>query len=453
MDAWDYGRKNPLKKTCDCKKQHAEPPVHFFIYLMVIFLHVIKKLEPVESCFLLFEKNKLEEAFMRVLALLSALIFIAGMSFASPAAAGSDVIKIGFNIPLTGDIPKVGEGSKFAAEMLRGEINAQGGLSVGGKKYKLEFIYEDNESKAESATSASMKLITQDNVLGIIGPQSSKQAIPAGEIANSFQTPMISPWSTNPDTTRNRPYVFRACFLDPFQGPVAANFVTKEFKAKKAAVLYDIASDYPKGLAEFFKTAFEKIHGPGSVVAFETFTTKDRDFSAQLTNIIRSGADVLFTPQYYDEVPLIVKQAHELGWKKPIMGSDSWGSAELMKLCGNDCKGLFFSTHYAAAGAKGETKKFIDKYRAQYGYVPDDVGALTWDAIRIMLTAIQNTGGLSGNIQKDRDAIKDQLARIKNFEGITGKMTFTPEGDPAKCAVVVKIDDQGNFTFYESVCP
>lgn len=265
---------------------------------------------------------------------------------------------------------------------------------------------------------------------------------------------MISPWSTNPKTTKDRPYVFRSCFLDPFQGPVAANFATEEFKAKKAAVLYDIASDYPKGLAEFFKEAFEKVHGPGSVVAFETFTTKDRDFSAQLTKIVKSGADVLFVPQYYDEVPLIVKQAHELGWKKPIMGSDSWGSAELMNLCGDDCKGLFFSTHYAAAGAQGATKEFIDKYKTKYGYVPDDVGALTWDATRLMIQAVQNTGvPLSGDMKKNRDAIKDQLAKIKDFDGITGKMTFNPEGDPSKCAVVVKISNTGEFEFYKSVCP
>lgn len=232
----------------------------------------------------------------------------------SPSSWGaSDTLKIGFNIPLTGDLPKVGESSKFAAEMLKDEINGAGGLKIGDKTYKLEFIYEDNESKAESATSSALKLITQDEVLAIIGPQASKQAIPAGEVCNANKTPMISPWSTNPQTTLDRPYVFRACFLDPFQGPVAAKFVTEEFGAKKAAVLYDIASDYPKGLAEYFKEAFEKIHGPGSVVAFETFTTKDKDFSAQLTKIVNSGADVLFTPQYYDEVPLIVKQAQQLG--------------------------------------------------------------------------------------------------------------------------------------------
>lgn len=391
---------------------------------------------------------------MRKGILLVLCCLVAGLFLVSCGSEPPKTIKIGFNIPMTGDIPKVGEGSKYSAEMLKEQVNAAGGVKIGEKPYPLEFIYVDNEAKAESATAAALKLINQDKVLGIIGPQSSKQAIPAGEICNNNGTPMISPWSTNPKTTKDRPYVFRACFLDPFQGPVAANFATEEFKAQKAAVLYDIASDYPKGLAEFFKEAFEKVHGPGSVVAFETFTTKDRDFSAQLTKIVKSGADVLFVPQYYDEVPLIVKQAHELGWKKPIMGSDSWGSAELMNLCGNDCKGLFFSTHYAAAGAQGATKEFIDKYKGKYGYVPDDVGALTWDATRLMIQAVQNTGvPLTGDIKKNRDAIKAQLAKIKDFDGITGKMTFNPEGDPSKCAVIVKISDSGEFEFYKSVCP
>ncbi|MGA3085634.1 MAG: ABC transporter substrate-binding protein [Thermodesulfobacteriota bacterium] len=381
------------------------------------------------------------------------LVVLTGLYYSGLVlAAGS--IKIGFNIPLTGDIPKVGEGSKYAGEMLKERINKAGGLKVGNRTYSLEFIYQDNEAKAESATAAALKLIAQDKVLAIIGPQSSKQAIPAGEICDANKTVMISPWSTNPKTTLNRPWVFRACFLDPFQGPVLANFATKELKAKKAAVLYDIASDYPKGLAEFFKEAFEKMHGKGSVAAFETFTTKDRDFSAQLTKIIASKADILFTPQYYDEVPLIVKQAHELGWKKPILGSDSWGSAELMKLCGKDCIGSFFSTHYAAAGAKEATKEFIDSYKAKYKYEPDDVAALTWDAARMLLQAIQNTKGLSGNLGKDRLAIRDQMAKINAFEGITGKMTFTGKsGDPIKCAVIVKISPEGTFTFYKSVCP
>jgi len=393
---------------------------------------------------------------MRTTVLTASLALAAGFALLAPIGAGAremKEIKVGFNIPLTGDIPKVGEGTKYAAEIYQAEINGAGGIQVGGKSYTLKFIYEDNESKAESATAAALKLIAQNGVLALIGPQSSKQAIPAGEVANANKTPMITPWSTNPKATEGRPFVFRSCFLDPFQGPVAANFVTGEFKARKAAVLYDISSDYPKGLAEYFRQSFEKIHGPGSVVAFETFTTKDADFSAQLTNIVKSGADVLFTPQYYSEVALIVKQARELGWNKPIMGSDSWGSAELMTLCGDACKGAYFSTHYAAAGATGATRAFIDKYKAKYGYVPDDVAALTWDAIGILVQAIRNTGGLSGKLNKDREAIRVGLGQVKDFEGITGKMTFGATGDPSKCAVVVKINERGEFAFHQQVCP
>ncbi|QJT09265.1 ABC transporter substrate-binding protein [Oceanidesulfovibrio marinus] len=369
------------------------------------------------------------------------------------SVAHAESIKIGFNIPLTGDIPDVGESSKNAAEMLLKQINDAGGIDVGGTKYTLEFVYEDNESKAESALSAARKLVTQDDVLGIIGPQSSKQAVPAGEAANDLETPMISPWSTNPDTTKDRPFVFRGCFLDPFQGPVVVNFASDEFGATKAAVLYDIASDYPKGLAEVFKEAWEKKHGAGSVVAFETFTTKDVDFSAQLTNIVNSDAEILFVPQYYNEVPLIVKQAQSLGWDKPIIGGDAWAGGDLMSLCGDDCKGYFFSTHYAAAGAQGATKEFIEDYKAIYDKTPDDVAALTWDSTNLMLEAIQATGGLTGDIDEDRIKVKDALGTIKDFKGITGNMTFTPEGDPIKCAVVVKINDAGEFSFYKQVCP
>ena len=382
-----------------------------------------------------------------VLAALAALFLLASTALAA------DTIKIGFNIPLTGDIPDVGQSSKNAAEMLLADVNAKGGVTVGGKQYQLQFVYEDNESKAESAVKAATKLITEDEVLGIIGPQSSKQAVPAGEIANNYATPMISPWSTNPNTTMDRPYVFRGCFLDPFQGPVVAKFATEEFGATKAAVLYDIASDYPKGLAEFFKKAFEEIHGPGSVVAFETFTTKDVEFGAQMTNIVMSGADVLFVPQYYNEIPLIVNAAREMGWNKPILGSDSWGSGDLMGLCGDACKGYYFSTHYAAAGAQGATKEFIDAYKAKYGKTPDDVAALTWDSTNLMIKAIQDAGSLSGFLKADRAAVMGALGKVKEFPGITGGMTFTPEGDPIKCAVVVKIDDAGQFSFHKSVCP
>jgi branched-chain amino acid transport system substrate-binding protein len=381
------------------------------------------------------------------------LVAVIAVGLTSCSKKREQIVKVGINAPITGDIPKVGEGSKYAAQMWLADIEKAGGLDVGGTKYKVELVIEDNESKAESAVKANTKMITEDGVLAIVGPQASSQAVPAGDVANNYQTPMISPWSTNPNTTKDRPYVFRGCFLDPFQGPVVANFIKEKFNYTKAGVLFDVASDYPKGLAEFFKKAWEGINGPGSVVAYESFTTKDTDFSSQLTKIINSGAEFFFTPQYYNEVALIVKQAHELGWDKPIIGSDSWGSAETVELCGKDCYGLFFSTHYAAAGATGATKAFIDRYKAEFGYVPDDVAALTWDSLRLIQQAIQNAGTLTGDIKKDRQAVRDALAKIKDFKGITGDMTFTEEGDPVKCAVIVRISDKGEFEFHKSVCP
>jgi branched-chain amino acid transport system substrate-binding protein len=380
-----------------------------------------------------------------------ALVILSAIVLVSCGPAAPTTIKIGVNAPLTGDIPKEGEQTKFASEMWLEDIGSE--ITVGGTTYTVEIVLEDNESKAESAAAVNTKLVTQDEVLVIVGPQASKQAVPAGGVANDNETPMISPWSTNPNTTLDRPWVFRAPFLDPFQGPVVANFVSDEFGFTKAAVLYDVASDYPKGLADNFKEGWEAIHGAGSVVAFESFTTGDTDFSAQITNIMDTGAEFFFTPQYYNEVPLIVQQAHELGFMAPIVGSDSWGSPDTVELCGSDCYGLFFSTHYAAEGATGATKEFIDEYNAKYGYVPADVAALTWDAFLIVEQAIMDCGEITGDLAADRKCVRDAMAKIKDFHGITGDMTFTEEGDPIKCAVIVEITDEGKFAFYQSACP
>jgi branched-chain amino acid transport system substrate-binding protein len=382
---------------------------------------------------------------------LLAFALLAAFLLAACGGGAQPTIKIGINAPLTGDIPKVGEGTKFSAEMWLEDIGGE--LTVGGETYPVELVVEDNESKGESSAAVNTKLITQDEVLVIVGPQASKQAVPAGAVANDNETPMISPWSTNPATTKDRPWVFRTPFLDPFQGPVVANFITDEFGYTQAAVLYDIASDYPKGLAEFFKSAWEDIHGAGSVVAFESFTTGDTDFSAQLTKIMDAGAEFIFSPQYYNEVALIVQQAHELGFEGPIVGSDSWGSAETVNLCGEDCYGLFFSTHYAAEGATGATKEFIDAYNENYGYVPDDVGALTWDSLNIVKQAIEDCGTITGDLDADRKCVRDAMASIEEFPGITGNMTFTEDGDPIKCAVIVRISEEGKFTFYKQICP
>lgn len=365
---------------------------------------------------------------------------------------GGNTIKIGLNLELTGNIPKVGEHSRVAAEMFVEEFNAAGGLDLNGTAYTLELVVEDNNGTAEGATAAANKLVTQDEVVVLVGPNASVAAVPAGEVANNLETPMISPWSTNPNTTLNRPWVFRAPFLDPFQGPVVANFATEEFGVERACVLFDVASDYPTGLAENFRTAWEELHGEGSVVAYESFTTGDQDFSAQLTNIRATDCQVLFTPQYYSEVPLIVEQAQDLGITIPILGSDSWGDPQLLELCGSDCDGYFFSTHYVASGATGATKEFIDKFNERHNEIPSDVGALTWDSMLLTVQALQNCGTISGDLTADRTCVRDGMAAIENFAGITGEMSFNEEGDPVKCAVIVQIE-AGEVLFYKSVCP
>jgi branched-chain amino acid transport system substrate-binding protein len=379
------------------------------------------------------------------------LLIIASFFLPACGPSGGDTIKVGGIAELTGDIPAVGASFKNAAEMAVAKINDAGGLEVGGTKYKIELIIEDNAGKADQSASAAQKLITQDNVVAIIGPNASRYAIPASEIAESNKVVLITPWSTNPKTTldanTNAPkkYVFRACFIDPFQGRVVAKFALDQLKATKAAVLYDVASEYNKGIAEFFKQTYEE--NGGTVVAFETYTTGDKDFSAQLSKIKEAAPEVIFLPNYYSEVPLQIQQAHSLGITAPFLGSDSWGSAELLTLCGADCEGYYFSTHYAADNATPVAKEMIDAYKAKYGKTPDDVAALTYDAFGLLWEALQSAGKV------DRQAVRDALAKIPNYEGVTGTMQFKEgSGDPIKSAVILQIKN-GAFVFFANANP
>ncbi|HLU31040.1 MAG TPA: ABC transporter substrate-binding protein [Acidimicrobiia bacterium] len=380
------------------------------------------------------------------------VVFVSVVMAGGCSGGGSDAIQIGLNLELTGDVPKVGEHSRVAAEMFVEEVNSAGGLDVGGEMRQLELTIEDNGGTAEGAAAAAAKLITQDEVLLLVGPNASVAAVPAGEIANNEATLMISPWSTNPATTLNRPWVFRAPFLDTFQGPVLANFATNEFGAEAACVLYDVASDAPVGQAENFISRWRELHGPDSVMAIETFTTGDRDFSAQLTNVGASGFEVFLVPQYYNEVPLIVEQAHAQGLAMPILGTDAWGDPQLLELCGSDCDGYYFSNHYVASGATGATAEFIEDFKERHGEEPSDVGALTWDSMRLAAQAVQNCGTLTGTLVDDRTCVRDGMAEITDFDGVTGQMSFDEQGDPIKCAVIVRIEDSA-VTFHDSVCP
>lgn len=363
------------------------------------------------------------------------------------------VVKIGLNLPLSGARGATGISTRAGAELIRDQINDAGGLQVGGSQYMVEYVYADNESNTQGAITGTLKLITQDKVLGIVGPNASSRAIPAGNICESFKTPMVSPTSTNPRTTDSRPYVFRACFLDNFQGEVMANFAVSEFKATKAAVLYNISSAYPKGLAEFFKSAFEAKQGAESVVVFEDFLSSEKDLTVHLDKIVASDADVLFMPQYANEIPSFVSQARARGWTKPILGGDAWESSDLVEKCGDMCKGLFFSSHFGAIGAKGKTKTFVEQYQAKHNELPDGYAALGYDAAYLLLTAIGSMDKLSPNLLDNRADLKNKVAAIRGFQGASGNLDMNIGGDPVKSAVVILINKDGAFESYKTENP
>ena len=360
-------------------------------------------------------------------------------------------VRIGLNVELTGELPSVGASSKNAVELHVAQINADGGILLGGKKVPLELVIGDNGAKADQAAATSQRLISQENVLVMVGPNASSCAIPSSEIAESLKTPMISPWSTNPKTTldaqtgKHKAYVLRGCFTDLFQAGVLAKFTLNDLQAKRAAVLFDISSEAPNGQATLYKETFVKLGGV--ITAFETYTTGDRDFSAQLTKIRASNPDVIFLPAYYTDVPLITQQARQLGITARFVGSDAWSSPEIIKLGGAALEGSYFCNHYSTQIATPAAKKFMADFQAKYGQAPDDIAALSYDSVGFIIKAIQAAG------VADREAVRAALASIPSYEGVTGVMRFTEgSGDPVKSAVILQIKD-GQFVWVANAAP
>jgi branched-chain amino acid transport system substrate-binding protein len=309
---------------------------------------------------------------------------------------------------------------------------------------------EDSSAKADQAATAAKKLVNRPEVLAIIGPNASLGAIPAAQIAEDARVLLITPWSTNPETTldkegKPKKFVVRACFTDSLQGGVLAKFAKEYMHANKAGVLYDVASEAPKGQAEIFKKDFEA--QGGTVVAFETYTTGDKDFSAQLTKIKAAGPDIVLLPSYYSDVPLQLQQAHRLGLTVPFLGSDNWSTPEIIKLAGAAAEGAYFCNHYSP-GAKNEiTGRFVVSYKKRFGQEPDDVAALTYDSFNVLRKAIAAAGKL------DRLAVRDALSKIGVHEGVTGKISYpTSSGDPVKGAVMMQVKD-GKFLWITNIDP
>lgn len=365
------------------------------------------------------------------------LLVIAGCSI-------DNELKIGVSAPLTGDIAALGQSTKNAINLVEEEINAVGGIQIGQDLKKVKFIIEDDENKPESTATVFQKLINQDKVLAIIGSQSSKCSNAGAPIAESAKVPQISPWSTNPNVTRGRQYIFRACFIDPFQGKVVADFALNKMKAKTAAVLYDVASDYNKGIAEVFRDEYTK--AGGKIVGFETYNTKDNDFSAQLTKIKGAKPEILFLPNYFNEVPLQIQQARKLGLTCKVIGSDSWDNPELIKLGGKDMDGTYFTNHYSPDVDRPASKEFIAKYQKKFNMLPDAAAALTYDSANLLFKAIEKAG------KADSQAIRDAIAATQGFSGVTGDIYYDGSGDPVKGAVVIRIEN-GKFIFDSEINP
>jgi branched-chain amino acid transport system substrate-binding protein len=375
---------------------------------------------------------------------LLSFLLVSALFFLLSSCNKSDTIRIGINAELTGSVPVVGKSCVNAATMAVEEINSRGGVALGDRAKKAELLVEDNEDKAESAAAVAQKFVSR-RVVAMIGPNASRNAVPAAVVAESNSLIMISPWATNPKLTENKKYVFRACFTDDFQGVVVAAFVFKKLALKKAAVLFDVASEYNKGIAEVFKAEFTR--AGGTVACFESYSTGDKDFTAQLSKIKSSGAEVLFLPNYYNEVPLQIQQARQQGFTGPVVGSDSWGSEEILKLGKGVMEGLYFTTHYAPDMATDRAKKFINDYQARFGARPDDVAALTYDAMGMLFESIQKAGA------DDPSKVLAQLSNLSEFEGVTGVMKFTPgSGSPSKSAVVIQIKNNA-FTYFDSINP
>jgi branched-chain amino acid transport system substrate-binding protein len=350
-------------------------------------------------------------------------------------------IKVGEYASLTGKEATFGISSHEGTVLAIEEINNAGGVL--GRK--IDLITEDDLSKAGEPATVVNKLISRDGVVAVLGEVASGRSLEAGPICQQNKIPMISPSSTNPQVTETGDYIFRVCFIDPFQGTVMANFATKTLKANKVAVLTDVKSDYSKGLAKYFKEGFTR--AGGQIVAELDFNGGDKDFKAQLTAIKAANPDAVFVPGYYTDVALICIQAKQLGISVPLFGGDGWESDQLVTIGRDAVEGNYFSTHYAPDQATEKSRQFVAAYQKRFsGKTPDAMAALGYDSAMILADAIKRAGSTDGA------KLRDAIAATKDFDGVTGKTTINEKRDATKSAVILQVRD-GKFHYVETVNP
>jgi branched-chain amino acid transport system substrate-binding protein len=356
-------------------------------------------------------------------------------------ASSSDAIVVGEFGSMTGSEATFGISCNEGIQLALQEINDAGGIN--GRTIQVRL--EDDQSQTAEAATAVQKLIDRDRVVAILGEVASGRSMAAAPICQNKQVPMITPASTNPDVTATGDYIFRVCFIDPFQGTVMARFASENLKLKRVAILKDQGQPYSTGLAANFQTAFIKLGG--EIVADESFTATDTDFKAQLSSIKARNPDGVFIPGYYTQVGTIGRQARELGITVPLLGGDGWDSPKLFEAAGSALEGCYFSNHYSAEDPSPAIQNFIQKYKARYNdKVPDAMAALGYDAMQVLADAMKRAKSLSG------PDLRDAITATQNFAGVTGNITIDANRNAEKPAVVLQIKGQ-SYKYVTTIQP
>ncbi len=369
------------------------------------------------------------------------LLLPALLAAATGAALAQNPIKVGEFASLTGKEAAFGQSSHKGTLLAIEELNATGGAL--GRQFEL--ITEDNQSKQGESATIVKKLISRDQVVALLGEVASGRSLEAAPIAQNYKIPMISPSSTNPRVTEMGSYIFRVCFIDPFQGTAMAKFAQKSLHLKKVALLTSVSSPYSVGLAKYFKETFAAIGG--EITIEQKYSEGDKDFKAQLTAIKAAGVDGIFVPGYYTEAALISKQARELELTFPIFGGDGWEAPQLIEIGGKAMKGTYYSTHYSPENSSPAVQNFVKKFRARFaGETPDAMAALGYDSAMVLADAIKRAGTTEG------PKLRTAIAATKGYDGVTGKTTIDSHRNATKAAVVITVKD-GAFKFVESITP